>query len=612
MFHHGTVQATVAEYSAKAENALAIALLLTMAALPILEVALRMAFGFGIPGVIAYVQNLALCVGFVGAMIATRHGRHLGLSIGLAGLRPPIRKALVGSSAAITVAVTAGLFWASVQFVSSEISSPEKIGGILPIWVVILVLPLSYGVVLVRTLTCGKEWRSWLAAFLGLPICLAIASLPDQLAALLTWPAIAVLIASVFIGAPIFVVLGGAALVLFMAEGVPVAAIPVETYRIVTSPTIPAIPIFTLTGYLLAESRASTRLVRLFRALFGWLPGGMAIVTTLICAFFATFTGTSGVTILALGGFLYPVLLESGYRKRFSLGLLTSTGSIGLLFPPSLAIVLYGVVAHLPIPDLFLAGVVPGVLMVVAVSLLALREGLRAERSRVRFDAMEACAAIWGAKWEMMLPLLVLVGIFGGFMTLVEAAALSAIYTMFVVTVIYRDLDLYADLPRVFVKCAMLVGAVFIVLGVALGLTNYMVDAQIPVKAAAWVKHHIDSPLVFLLALNLFLLVVGCLLDVFSAIVVVVPLLIPMGAAFGIHPLHLAVIFLVNLELGFMTPPVGLNLFLASFRLEKPLVEVYRSTLPFLLALLVVLIIVTYVPGILLGVNADSGLIGAL
>jgi len=393
-------------------------------------------------------------------------------------------------------------------------------------------------------------------------------------------------------------------LILFFADDVPVAAIPVEAYRIVTSPTIPAIPLFTLTGFLLAEGRASERLVRLFRALFGWMPGGMAIVTTLVCAFFATFTGASGVTILALGGLLLPVLLRSGYRDRFSIGLLTSTGSIGLLFPPSLAVILYAVVAWVPIPDMFVAGIVPGLLMVGAVCLLSLREGLRAESSRVPFDRQEALQAISSAKWELLLPVMILTGIFGGLMTLVEAAAVAAVYTLFTEATIHRDLDVRNDLPRVFVICTTLIGGVFIILGVALGLTNYLVDAQVPMKATAWVKSYIESPLLFLLALNVFLLIVGCLMDIYSAIVVVVPLLTPIATAFGIEPLHLAMIFLVNLELGYMTPPVGMNLFMASIRFERSLPEIYRGTLPFLLVLLLVLILVTYVPSLIIGVGS--------
>jgi tripartite ATP-independent transporter DctM subunit len=409
-------------------------------------------------------------------------------------------------------------------------------------------------------------------------------------------------------GAPIFIVLGGAAILLFFAEGVPIASIPVETYRIVVSPSIPTIPLFTLAGYILAEGKASQRLVRLFRALFGWLPGGLAIAATFVCAFFTTFTGASGVTILALGGLMLPALLQNGYREKFSLGLLTATGSLGLLFPPSLAVILYGVVAHVPIPDLFKAGVLPGLLMILFIGLFGIREGLRSKAARSPFDFREAASALWESKWEILLPIVALVAVFGGFCTLIEAAAITVVYALISETVIHRELHLTRDLPGVLLKCVALIGGVFVILGVAMGLTNYLVDAQIPMKAAEFVQAHIHSKIIFLLALNFFLLVVGCLMDIFSATVVVVPLILPISQAFGIHPLHLGMIFLANLELGYLTPPVGMNLFLASYRFEKPLVQIYRNAIPFFLLLLFVVLIITYVPALTVGtVNHFGG-----
>ncbi len=403
------------------------------------------------------------------------------------------------------------------------------------------------------------------------------------------------------VGAPIFVVLGGVALLLFFADAVPVASIPVETYRIVVSPSLPTIPLFTLTGYILAEGGASRRLVRLFRALFGWMPGGLAIAATLVCAFFTTFTGASGVTILALGGLLLPVLIKNGYPERFSVGLLTATGSLGLLFPPSLAVILYGVVAHVPIQDLFKAGIVPGFLLVAAISIFVVREGLRSKVPRPAFDVWEMATAVWESKWEILLPVVALVAIFGGFCTLIEAAAITVVYALVVETVIHRELHITRDLPRVLLQCITLIGGVFVILGVAMGLTNYLVDAEVPMKAAEWVQAHIHSRVLFLLVLNLFLLIVGALMDIFSAIVVVVPLILPIGQAFGIHPLHLGMIFLANLELGYLTPPVGMNLFLASYRFDKPLVQVYRHAIPFFLVLLLVVLLITYIPALTIG-----------
>ncbi|MFQ5985520.1 MAG: TRAP transporter large permease subunit, partial [Alphaproteobacteria bacterium] len=592
----------VAVLGRQAENTLTAAALLGLGLLPVLELVLRTFFNTGVPGTTGYVQHLTLWVGFLGAMIASRDNRHLNLSTGMVGLPPRLQGIAAMLAATISTAVASGLFWASLRFVWTETESPTLIGGWLPIWVVEAILPVSFAIITLRFVAQAGGWRQRALAFLGIPAAAAIGFLLAPHAPQLVWPAITGLMAAALLGAPIFVVLGGAALLLFFADGVPVAAIPVETYRIVVSPAIPAIPLFTLTGYLLAEGGASRRLVRLFRALFGWMPGGLAIATTLVCAFFTTFTGGSGVTILALGGLLLPVLVKNGYRERFSVGLLTATGSIGLLFPPSLAVILYGVVAHVPIPDLFVAGIVPGLLMVTAVCVFGVREGMRAKVARPPFDAREAAAALWESKWEILLPVIVLGGIFGGFSTLIETAAMTVVYALVVETFIHRDLHLTRDVPVVLVKCVTLIGGVFVILGVAMGLTNYLVDAQVPMKAAAWVEAHVDSRILFLLALNVFLLIVGCLMDIFSAMIVVVPLILPISQVFGIHPLHLGMIFLVNLELGYLTPPVGMNLFLASYRFDKPLVQVYRSALPFLLVLLLVVLLITYVPALTIGV----------
>jgi tripartite ATP-independent transporter DctM subunit len=571
-----------------------------MGILPVLELLLRTLFRTGIPGTSGYVQNLTLWVGFLGAMIASRERRHLSLSTGMV-LPPRLQGIATMLAATASTAVASGLFWASLQLVRAEMESPARIAGWLPIWVVESILPISFAIITLRFVVQAGGWKERALGFLGIPAATVIGFLLGAYAPHLVWPAIAGLVAVAVLGAPIFVLLGGAALLLFFAEGVPVAAIPVETYRIVVSPSIPTIPLFTLTGYLLAEGGASQRLVRLFRALFGWMPGGLAIVTTLVCGFFTTFTGASGVTILALGGLLLPVLLKNGYPERFSVGLLTATGSIGLLFPPSLAVILYGVVARVPIPDLFKAGIVPGLLMVTAVCLFGVREGIRAKTPRSSFNPREAVGALWESKWEILLPVVALAGIFGGFATLIEAAAITVVYALVTETVIHRELHITRDLPQVLIKCVTLIGGVFVILGVAMGLTNYLVDAEVPMQAAAWVQAHIHSRILFLMFLNIFLLIVGCLMDIFSAIVVVVPLILPISQVFGIHPLHLGMIFLANLELGYLTPPVGMNLFLASYRFDKPLVQVYRTAIPFLLLLLCVVLLITYVPALTIG-----------
>jgi C4-dicarboxylate transporter, DctM subunit len=583
------------------ENGLAVAAFLGMGGFPVLELFLRAAFDAGIPGSFGYVQHLTLWVAFLGAMIASRENRHIMLFHGLSVLPAHWRGLTKALVAAVAGAVGAGLCWASLEFVRSEMEAASLLGGWLPVWAAQSILPLSFGAIALRFVGGAGDWPARMLAAASIAAVTVFAFfLGGQGGAALVWPSILILIAAAILGAPIFVVIGGAALALFFADGVPVAAIPVETYRIVVSPLIPAIPLFTLTGYLLAEGRSSERLLRLFRALFGWLPGGLVIATTLVCAFFSAFTGASGVTILALGGLLMPILTGAGLSERFAMGLVTSTGSIGLLFPPSLAVILYGVVARVPIDSLYVAAFFPGLIMVSVVALYGFREGLRGEGLRPSFSPKEIAAALWEAKWEILLPAVALVSIFGGFTSLIEAAALTAVYALFVQTAIHRDISL-AALPAIIVKSTAVIGGVFAILGVAMGLTNYLVDAMVPMQATEWVRQYVDSPLVFLLVLNVFLLLVGCLMDIFSAIIVVVPLIQPISQSFGIDPLHLGVIFLVNLELGYLHPPVGMNLLLAALRFEKPVLTIFWGVLPFFLALLCVVLLVTYVPGLTVG-----------
>ncbi|MCI0419453.1 MAG: TRAP transporter large permease subunit, partial [Acidobacteria bacterium] len=432
------------------------------------------------------------------------------------------------------------------------------------------------------------------AALAGLLILLAVR--PPVSPADMVAPALIGLLAATSLGAPVFATLGGAALILFWGADLPIASIPLDHYRLVINPSLPTIPLFTLAGYFLAEGGASRRLVRVFQALLGRFRGGPAIVTALVCAFFTSFTGASGVTILALGGLLMPVLLSAGYSPKSSLGLLTGAGSVGLLFPPCLPLILYAIVAKISIEDMFLGGIVPGILMVALTAWWGMTQGPKVTGEGRSFDRREAKQAMWDAKWELLLPAVAFAGLFGGIATPVEAAALTALYAWVVETFIYGDLKVTRDAARVMTECGLLVGGVLLILGVALGFTNYLVDAQIAERAVEWVTGSIQSRWVFLLLLNLFLLVVGCLMDIFSAIVVVVPLIVPMGLAFGVDPIHLGIIFLANLELGYLTPPVGMNLFLASYRFSKPLAEVARSIIPILLVLLVGVLCITYVP----------------
>ena len=402
------------------------------------------------------------------------------------------------------------------------------------------------------------------------------------------------------IGAPIFIIMGALALVAFSFSDIESSAAVVEMYRVANSPTLLTIPLFTFAGYMMAESRSPTRLLNLAQALLGWLPGGIAIVSLVICAFFTAFTGASGVTIIALGGLLYPILVQRGYSEKFSLGLMTASGSLGLLFPPSLPIILYGLVAKVDIDKLFLAGIGPGFLLILVLSLYAIWHGKKHSvgvgSGLGRFSLAEAKSAIWGARYEIPLPILVLVGIYGGYTTASEASAFTAAYVLVMECFLYRDLSLVRDIPGIIKSSMTLVGAILLILSCALGLTNYLVDEEIPMQLLDVMKELISNKYVFLLYLNIFLIAVGCLMDIFSAIIIVVPLIVPIAAQFGVNQIHLAIIFLTNLEIGYLTPPVGINLFISSFRFNKPVTSLYVASLPFLVLLLVALAIITYIP----------------
>ncbi len=398
------------------------------------------------------------------------------------------------------------------------------------------------------------------------------------------------------LGAPLFMLFGSIALYSFSHAGIDTSAIMIEFYRMASAPTLITIPLFTFAGYLMAESGTPKRLVNVAQALFGWMPGGLAIVTIMACAFFTAFTGASGVTIIALGGLLYPVLVQEKYPDKFSMGLVTSCGSLGLLFPPSLPLILYGLIANVNIDKLFIAGIIPGIVLIVALSLYGIYWGTKSKVKHIPFNAKNIYKAIRAAIWEAPLPLLILVGIYGGFITASEAAAVTALYVFIVEVFIYRDVKLFTDVPRIMRESMVLVGGILIILGVALGMTNYIVDAQVPMKIFAWVSQYISSKIMFLILLNIFLLIVGCLMDIFSATIVVVPIIMPIALKYGVNPIHLAIIFLTNLEIGYLTPPVGLNLFLASFRFNRPILELYRIAIPYLVILIACLLLITYVP----------------
>lgn len=411
----------------------------------------------------------------------------------------------------------------------------------------------------------------------------------------------------VLLGTPLFAMIGGGALLLFhfVAEVDPAVMVQ-EINRLASAPALTALPLFTFAGFLMAESRTPVRLVGLAQATFGWMPGGLALVALVACAIFTALTGASGVTIIALGGLLMPALQREKYPERFSLGLVTSSGSLGLLFPPSLPLILYALFASLSlqhlgvsvaVDDLFKAGIVPGILIIALLAAYSSVVAVRHKVPRHPFEPAKVRSALWAIRWELPLPFIVLGGIYGGWMTASEAAAVTAMLVLVIEVFLYRDIPL-RNLPRIGIESMSLIGAIFLILGVALGLTNFLVDQQVPNLILDAIRAHISTPLGFLLALNVFLLIVGCLMDIFSAIVVVVPLILPVAMEFGVDPVHLGIIFLTNLEIGYSTPPVGLNLFLAAFRFKRPLTTLYAAAIPFILVLLVALALITYIPAL--------------
>ncbi len=584
------------------ENALISLVLAALVALPLLEAVLRKTLHTGVSNSAVIVQHLTLLVGMMGAAIAARQNRLLSLSRLGDLLTGRWARVAAGFSGATAVAVTVLLAAAGVEFVLAERTSGQILAYGIPVWVVQAVIPAGFGVIALRlAANSADSWRGRLAiaAAAGVWILLWHRS---------PMSALIILGIATLSGVPAFVSLAGVALVLFKQAGEPIASIPIAHYSLVTNPILPTIPMFTLAGYVLAESGAPQRLVRVFNAVFGRLRGGAAIMTTGACAFFTSFTGGSGVTIIALGGLLMPVLIARHYKERDALGLITGAGSLGLLLPPCLPLILYSIVAKVPMESMFLGGILPAVVMLIATACWGVfvqghgKAGAGKEdagpafNGGPAFDYREAWAAVGEAKWELLMPVVALAALFGGFATPVEAAALTALYALCIETLVYRDLKLTTGLPRVMAESGLLIGGVLLVQGVALGFTNYLVDAEIMAHAADWATGSIHSRWLFLLALNLFLLVIGCLMEIYAAIVIQAPLLVTIGHAFGIDPVHLGIIFLANLELGYLTPPVGLNLLLSSYRFKKSVPEVLRAVTPLTLVMAAGVLLITYVP----------------
>ncbi len=591
-----------------------------------------------------YVQNGTVWIGFLGALLAVAGGKHLGLSTTGFLSRGPIRSAAEGFCATVFVLVSLVLTYASARMVAVERLTGENdlLPGGVHKWYIQVIIPVVFALMAprvawraldpaassghgapvgappppamspqrrkVRRIVCGIILAVSVVMFAigfahdGSPAVQALVARTGKMVGLIKWLGLLSTGVGFLLGLPVFVVMAGLAMTLFFAAGTPIASLPNETLRLVANPQLPAIPLLTIAGYVLAAGRSSHRLVRAYKSVLGWIPGGMAVMVVIVCAVFTTFTGASGVTILALGGLVYPMLVRDGYPKGFSLGMVTAAGSLGLLFPPSLPVILYSVAASSPgavapvaVDQLFIAGFVPGLSLVVLVSLYGMIQGYRSGAPRQPLRWKEAREAVWAAKWDLVVPVVVMGSFLSGVATIVESAAIGAAYALIVELTVFRNIHPWRDLPGALLNASALVGAVVVLLGVALGLTNYLVEAEIPTKLVEWVQAHIHSRWVFLLVLNIGLLVLGSVLEIYSAIVVLVPLVAPLGVAFEVNPVHLGVIFLANLELGFLCPPMGLNLFLSATRFQKPLPYLYRQALPFLAIMTVGVLFITYV-----------------
>ncbi len=587
------------------ENSILIVCLFALIFLPLLERVMRGFFNTGIEGEAEFVLHFSLVIGMVGGAIAAREKRLLGISTIAHFLKGPWKIAADVFANSWAAVVTGVLGYAGYLFLLDERGAGNEIAYGVARWWIQSMLPIGFGLIAIRLVwNSGSQW--WVRLLSSMVVLVASWILWEGWIPVdrILLPGVIMLITAMLLGAPIFSVLGGATLLYLWREDFPIAGVATSHYSMSTEALIPTIPLFTLAGYFMAESKASQRLVRVFQSFVGQFRAGPAIVTIFVCAFFTAFTGGSGVTILALGPLLMPVLISAKYGDKPSLGLITGAGALGILFPPSLPIILYFIVANanvqtgISLEHMFLGGLIPGILMVGMMTIYSRRLISKEAVAGKKFDWVESRCAVWEAKWELMIPVVAITALFSGvFSTPVAAAALTALYALFVELVIHREIRPFKDLPRVMTECGLLVGGVLLILGVAMSFTkDFLVFAMIPDLAIEWGTANIESKYVFLLALNCFLLLVGCLMDIYSAIVVVVPLLLPLGAAFGIDPIHLGIIFLANLELGYLTPPVGLNLFLSAYRFKRPVMEVAKASLPMLIVLAISVLLITYIP----------------
>jgi tripartite ATP-independent transporter DctM subunit len=602
----------------RVEDALCIVSLFLLTLLPAAEAVARLFFSTGVPASSGLMVHLLLLAGMAAGMITTRGNDHLAIALVQHFSGDAVKVRVQAFTNLLSAFVSTVIAWSAWSFI--RIGLQGRLIGFIPDRVFALVIPIGYGVIAVRFarrsgLSGRKKIFPLLALVLGTVVSFPVIAkfiwgfdLPGPvfelcdrfylLAYYLRIPLIAILLAAALAGTPLFVVMGGLALLLLEASGGEMDSVVSDIYSALTSTNIIAIPLFTLVGFFLSESKAGERLVHTFRSLFSWLPGGMIIATVIICAFFTSFTGASGVTILALGGILYSILSEHvKYPEKFSIGLLTSVGSIGLLFPPSLPIILVGAATMTNIFHLFLGGIVPGVILMAAVIVFGIIASVRIKIPVEPFDIRRAFSALKTSILEILLPFFLIAGYFTGVLSLVEIGAVGVLYIFIVEVLIHRDIA-FRSIPALFLKAVPIIGGVLSILALSKALSYYIVDTQAPANLAKWMQGAIQSKYVFLLLLNLTLLVVGCLMDIFSAILIVLPLFAPLGQAYGVDPVHLGIIFITNLEVGFLTPPVGLNLFLASYRFKKSFVDICRYVFPFLLIQLAVVLLVTYLPGL--------------
>lgn len=554
----------------------------------------------GSGGSMNWTQHLTLWIGLAGAVVAAFSNGHLSVSL-IHTLNISRSLAWLDRMVALSgIAILIFLTYASIDLVMIQAESPEAISGWFPVWLAQGALPMGFILIMIpafkRLYETGGFWLNtlWLLIF-------AISAF------LLIWLEYITILVILLIllaaaGLPIYAVLAGLALLLFNTEQIPLAIVPAEMYQMVTQPVLPSIPLFILAGTILAAGGAPRRLLHLINAWTGWMRGGNIITAVVACALFTAITGASGVTIMAMGGLLLPLLVINKKKQEFGIGLLTASGSVGLLFPPSLPVILYGVYAHVAIDELFLAASVPGIILVTLLVIYSIWRTGKENEVRQAFDLKNAWKATTGSLADMLLPVIVIGGFFGGLLTIVETAAMTALWAIILETLIFRKPDTGKNLLDAVNDSARMTGALLLILGIALSFVAYLVDARIPLQAAAWVQTVIHSKWLFLLVVNLMLLVVGALMDIFSAIVIFVPLLVPVGLAFDVHPIHLGIIFLANLELGYLTPPIGINLFLSSLRFKKPLFDIWKTVIPFLIIFALWVLLITYVPGIIPGI----------